>query len=103
MTPIDHAQRIRELEFKLHKAEHGMGMPYSPEDVAHYRRLLAEAGQAARTAELRQRRLIEAAPELLRIVKTLELLLRDRTETSHLLNVAMEQARAAIAEAEGTS
>jgi hypothetical protein len=47
MTPADHAQRIRELEFKLYKAEHGMGMPYSREDVAHYRHLLAEALDAA--------------------------------------------------------
>ena len=45
--------------------------------------------------------LLAAAPELLRVLKTLELLLRDRSETSHLLNVALEQAREAIALAQG--
>jgi hypothetical protein len=48
-------------------------------------------------------RLIAAAPDLLFSLKALTLFLKDRTETSHLLNVAMEQARAAIAKAEGTS
>ena len=42
-----HRLLIRQLEFDLYKAEHGMGMPYSYEDVAHYRRLLAEAKAAA--------------------------------------------------------
>jgi hypothetical protein len=39
--------------------------------------------------------------DLLFSLKALTLFLKDRTETSHLLNVAMEQARAAIAKAEG--
>lgn len=43
MTPAQHAAYIRQLEFQLYKAEHGMGMPYSAEDVAHYRCLIAEA------------------------------------------------------------
>jgi len=46
MTPEQHATRIRQLEFALEKAEHGLAMPYSREDVAHYRRLLAEARAA---------------------------------------------------------
>lgn len=47
MTPAEHAARIRQLEFALYKAEHGLAMPYSHEDVEHYRRLLAEAVLAA--------------------------------------------------------
>lgn len=51
MTPEQHAAHIAQLEFKLFKAQFGMGMPYSPEDVAHYRRLLAEARAAIAKAE----------------------------------------------------
>ena len=47
MTTAQKAALIRQLEFKLYKAEHGLAMPYSSEDVAHYRRLLAEAKAAA--------------------------------------------------------
>jgi hypothetical protein len=47
MTAEQHAQLIRQIKFQLYKAEHGMGMPYSREDVAYYRRLLAEAEAAA--------------------------------------------------------
>jgi len=66
--------------------------------IAH-QKFLAREREKLRTDKC----LRDAAPELLRLLKTLELLLRDRTETSHLLNAALEQARAAIAKAEGTS
>ena len=52
MTPAAHAAYIRQLEFQLYKAEHGMGMPYSPEDVKHWRRLIDEARRAQFTAEM---------------------------------------------------
>lgn len=38
-----HRLLIQDISFKLYKAERGMGMPYSREDVLHYRRLLTEA------------------------------------------------------------
>lgn len=47
MTAEQHRLLIQDIEFKLYKAEHGMGMPYSHADVLHYRRLLADAKAAA--------------------------------------------------------
>lgn len=41
-----HRLLIRQISFKLYKAENGMGMPYSREDVLYYRRLLVEALEA---------------------------------------------------------
>src|SRR5207342_2616563 len=54
-----------------------------------HQKFLAREREKLRT----DKRLRDAAPELLRVLRTLELLLRDRTETSHLLNAALEQAR----------
>jgi hypothetical protein len=34
---------VRQIEFELHKAEHGMGMPYDPERVIQLRHMLREA------------------------------------------------------------
>jgi hypothetical protein len=34
---------IGQIEFELHKAEHGMGMPYDAERVAQLRQMLREA------------------------------------------------------------
>ena len=34
---------IRQIEFQLAKAEHGMGMPYDAENVARLRGMLREA------------------------------------------------------------
>jgi hypothetical protein len=49
---------IRQIEFELHKAEHGMGMPYDAERVIQLRQMLREArkrklsdGLAARRAK----------------------------------------------------
>jgi hypothetical protein len=38
-----HRLLIQDISRKLYIAEHGMGMPYSRENVLHYRRLLVEA------------------------------------------------------------
>jgi hypothetical protein len=38
-----HRLLIQDISRKLYIAEHGLGMPYSREDVLHYRRLLVEA------------------------------------------------------------
>jgi arylamine N-acetyltransferase len=38
-----HRLLIQDISRKLYIAEHGMGMPYSRDDVLHYRRLLVEA------------------------------------------------------------
>jgi hypothetical protein len=43
MTAEQHRLLIQDITFKLYKAEHGMGLPYSRDDVLHYRRLLVEA------------------------------------------------------------
>jgi hypothetical protein len=37
------AATIRQIEFELEKAEHGMGMPYDAENVARLRGMLREA------------------------------------------------------------
>jgi len=37
------ATTIRQIEFELHKAEHGLGMPYDAERVAQLRSMLREA------------------------------------------------------------
>lgn len=50
MTPTEinklklHAKYIRELQFELHKADYGMGMPRDYAMVQHLKKLLAEAG-----------------------------------------------------------
>lgn len=52
MTPTEinklklHAKYIRELQFELHKADYGMGMPRDYAMVQHLKKLLAEAGAA---------------------------------------------------------
>jgi|KBSMisStaDraftv2_1062788.scaffolds.fasta_scaffold514951_2 hypothetical protein len=48
MTPEQHAQRIRAIEWELYKADYGMGMPRNPEHVAHLRKALEDAREAAR-------------------------------------------------------
>ena len=53
---------IRQIEFELHKAEHGMGMPYDAERVAQLRHMLHDArkrklsgGLAAKRARAKDR------------------------------------------------
>jgi hypothetical protein len=43
LTPSQHAQHIRELEFKLEKAERGMGMPLDRDLIAWLKVQIAEA------------------------------------------------------------
>ena len=43
MTAEQHRLLIQDISRKLYIAEHGMGMPYSRDDVLHYRRLLVDA------------------------------------------------------------
>jgi hypothetical protein len=43
MTPEQHAQHIRQLEFKLYKADYGMGMPRDYQYVLELRVMLNEA------------------------------------------------------------
>jgi hypothetical protein len=47
---------IRQIEFELEKAEHGMGMPYDAERVGQLRSLLREARKKKLSAGLRARR-----------------------------------------------
>lgn len=47
MIAEQHRLLIQDISRKLYKAEHGMGMPYSREDVLHYRRLLVAALERA--------------------------------------------------------
>ena len=47
MTPEQHAQRIRQLEFQLHKADYGMGMPRDYERVLALRVALEFARKEA--------------------------------------------------------
>ena len=46
---------IRQLEFELEKAEHGMSMPYDDERVAQLRSMLREARKRKLSAGLRAR------------------------------------------------
>lgn len=43
MTPAQHAQHIRQLEFELHKADCGMGMPRDDQRVKELREQLEQA------------------------------------------------------------
>ena len=47
---------IRQIEFELEKAEHGMAMPYDAEHVAQLRHMLREARKQKLSAGLRARR-----------------------------------------------
>jgi hypothetical protein len=47
---------IRQIEFELEKAEHGMGMPYDPEGVSQLRSMLREARKKKLFAGLKARR-----------------------------------------------
>lgn len=51
MTPEQHAQRIRQLEFQLHKADYGMGMPRDYQRVLELRVMLEQAIKEAQAAE----------------------------------------------------
>jgi len=48
MTPDQHAQRIRAIEWELYKADYGMALPRDAEKVAHLRKALEDAREAAR-------------------------------------------------------
>ena len=50
------AATIRQIEFELEKAEHGMSMPYDAERVAQLRSMLREARKQKLSAGLRARR-----------------------------------------------
>jgi hypothetical protein len=47
MTPEQHAQHIRQLEFKLYKADYGMGMPRDYQRVLELRTMLEAARKEA--------------------------------------------------------
>ena len=47
---------IRQIEFELEKAEHGMSMPFDAERVAQLRSMLREARKQKLSAGLRVRR-----------------------------------------------
>jgi hypothetical protein len=47
---------IRQIEFELEKAEHGMALPYDAERVAKLRSMLLEARKQKLSAGLRARR-----------------------------------------------
>ncbi len=47
---------IRQIEFELEKAEHGMGMPYDAERVGQLRKLLVEARKKKLSGGLKARR-----------------------------------------------
>ena len=47
---------IRQIEFELEKAEHGMGMPYDAERVRQLRSMLREARKKKLSAGLKARR-----------------------------------------------
>ena len=47
---------IRQIEFELEKAEHGMGMPYDAERVGQLRKMLVEARKRKLSAGLKARR-----------------------------------------------
>ena len=47
---------IRQIEFKLEKAEHGLSMPYDSERVMQLRTMLREARKQKLSAGLRARR-----------------------------------------------
>ena len=47
---------IRQIEFELEKAEHGMGMPYDAERVGQLRKKLVEARKRKLSGGLKARR-----------------------------------------------
>ena len=47
---------IRQIEFELEKAEHGMAMPYDAEHVGQLRKMLVEARKRKLSAGLAARR-----------------------------------------------
>jgi hypothetical protein len=47
---------IRQIEFELEKAEHGMGMPYDADRVGQLRGMLREARKRKLSAGLKARR-----------------------------------------------
>ena len=47
---------IRQIEFELEKAEHGMGMPYDAERVGQLRSMVREARKKKLSAGLKARR-----------------------------------------------
>ena len=47
---------IRQIEFELEKAEHGMGMPYDAERVGQLRKMLVEARKRKLSDGLARRR-----------------------------------------------
>jgi hypothetical protein len=47
---------IRQIEFELERAEHGMALPYDAERVGQLRSMLREARKRKLSAELKARR-----------------------------------------------
>jgi hypothetical protein len=47
---------IRQIEFELEKAEHGLALPYDADRVAHLRNMLREARQRKLSDALARRR-----------------------------------------------
>ena len=47
---------IRQIEFELEKAEHGMGLPYDAERVGQLRKMLVEACKRRLSVGLKARR-----------------------------------------------
>ena len=47
---------IRQIEFELEKAEHGLAMPYDAERVGQLRKMLVEARKRKLSAGLKARR-----------------------------------------------
>ena len=45
VAPIFANRTIRQIEFELEKAEHGIGMPYAPERVGQFRHMRRAARQ----------------------------------------------------------
>ena len=50
------AATIRQIEFELEKAEHGMAMPYDAENIARLRGMLRDARKRKLSAGLSARR-----------------------------------------------
>ena len=52
---------IRQIEFELEKAEHGLAMPYDPERVGQLRKMLVEA-RKRKLSEGRRHNMIRRDP-----------------------------------------
>ena len=52
----DDADTIRQIEFELEKAAHGLAMPYDAERLRELRRMLVEARRRKLSAGLKARR-----------------------------------------------